>query len=138
MKQGPAHAPLTTPAGLGLACAAVLALAALSAPAQAHHSGAMFDNAKTVTINGAVKDFKWMNPHAYIEIVSMQPGGGQTVWSIECSTPNILVRRGWGMHSLKPGDMITVKAHPMRDGGPAAFLLNATLASGAVLKDHDY
>jgi hypothetical protein len=135
MNQSLARTPLKLSAALGLTAATVLALAA---PAQAHHSGAMFDNAKTLTIVGAVKDFKWMNPHAYIEVVSVQAGGAQTVWSIECSTPNILVRRGWGMHSLKPGDMITLKVHPLRDGGPAAFLLNATLAGGEVLKDHDY
>ena len=116
--------------------AACLILAA-AAPAQAHHSAAMFDQAKTVTITGAVKEFKWLNPHASIEVISME-GGVQKVWAVECSTPNILVRRGWSIHSLKPGDMVTVQAHPLRDGGQAGLVMTVTTASGEVLKDHDY
>jgi hypothetical protein len=116
----------------------VLALAAGSAPAFAHHSGAMFDQAKVVTLTGAVKEFKWVNPHASIELVTMGPTGGQLVWSIECSTPNILVRHGWSIHSLKPGDMVSLTAHPMRDGGQAGLVMAVTTSSGAVLKDHDY
>jgi hypothetical protein len=118
--------------------ALLLAVCALGAPAQAHHSAAMFDNTKTVTLTGAVKEFHWMNPHAVIEVVVVDAGGVQKVWNIECSTPNILVRRGWGLHSLKTGDMVTLKAHPMRDGGAAAFLLTLNTPAGAVLTDHDY
>ena len=114
-----------------------LGAVSLAAPAWAHHSAAMFDQGKTLTITGAVKDFKWLNPHASIEVVSME-GGTQKVWAIECSTPNILVRRGWSIHSLKPGDMVTVQAHPMRDGGQAGLAMTVTTPSGAVLKDHDY
>ena len=49
--------------------ASVLAAGALSAPAQAHHSFAMFDQARQVTVNGTVKEFQWTNPHAFIEVV---------------------------------------------------------------------
>ena len=118
---------------------AVLAAAfALCGPAQAHHSAAMFDTTKVVTITGAIKDIKWTNPHVYLEVVSAGAGGAQTLWSIECSPPSILVRRGWSARSLKAGDTITLKVNPLRDGGPAAYLLNVTTPSGAVLKDHDY
>jgi len=120
-------------AGLTLAASAL----ALAVPAQAHHSAAMFDQGKTVTITGAVKEFKWLNPHASIEVIAME-NGVQKVWAVECSTPNILVRRGWSIHSLKPGDMVTVLAHPMRDGGQAGLVMTVTTASGEVLKDHDY
>lgn len=123
--------------GAGALTALALGAASLAGPALAHHSAAMFDNGKTVTINGAVKEFKWANPHAMVEVVSMD-GGAQKVWSIECSTPNILVRKGWSIHSLKPGDMVTVAAHPMRDGGQAGLMMTLTTTAGAVLKDHDY
>ncbi|MEI9889294.1 MAG: DUF6152 family protein [Caulobacteraceae bacterium] len=117
--------------------AAVAGLLA-SAPAYAHHSAAMFDAAKTVTLTGAVKEFRWANPHAMIEMVTVDDKGAQVVWNVECSTPNILVRRGWSINSFKPGDMIKVTGHPMRDGGQAALMMNVTTASGASLKDHDY
>lgn len=109
-----------------------------AAPAFAHHSGAMFDAGKTVTITGAVKEYHWTNPHALIEVITTNAAGAQVVWNIECSTPNILVRKGWGAHSLKPGDQVSLTAHPLRDGGPAALVMALTTPSGAVLKDHDY
>ena len=118
--------------------AAVVAGLLASAPAYAHHSAAMFDAAKTVTLTGAVKEYKWANPHAMIAIVTVDDKGAQQVWNIECSTPNILVRKGWSINSFKPGDMIKVTGHPMRDGGQAALLMNVSTASGSVLKDHDY
>ena len=121
-----------------IAAALALGAALSAAPASAHHSGAMFDNAKTVTLTGAVKAFNWINPHASIEIMTNDPKAGQMLWSVECSTPNILVRKGWGAHSLKPGDMISITAHPLRDGGAGAVVLTVTTASGEVLKDHDY
>ena len=120
------------------AITAVLAGALASAPAYAHHSAAMFDATKTVTLTGAVKEYGWANPHAMIQMVSMDDKGVQTVWNIECSSPNILVRRGWSINSFKPGDMIKVVGHPLRDGGQAALMMNVTTASGAALKDHDY
>jgi hypothetical protein len=119
-----------------LLAAAVLAAAA--APASAHHSGAMFDQTKTVTLTGAVMDYKWVNPHTLIEMIVTDPAGKQVVWNVECSTPNILVRKGWAAHSLKPGDAITMTAHPTRDGSPAALVMAVTVPGGAVLKDHDY
>ena len=118
--------------------AALTVVCALSGPALAHHTAAMFDTNKTVTIGGAVKDIKWQNPHVYIEVVSSNPEASGKVWSIECSPPSILVRRGWSIHSLKDGDKISIQAHPLRDGGPAAYLMSVTTAGGAVLKDHDY
>ncbi len=118
--------------------AALAVVCALSGPALAHHTAAMFDINKTVTISGAIKDIKWQNPHVYIEVVSSDADSSGKVWSIECSPPSILVRRGWSIHSLKDGDKISIQAHPLRDGGPAAYLLNVTTAGGSVLKDHDY
>jgi hypothetical protein len=117
---------------------AAIAILALSAPAYAHHSAAMFDPAKTVTISGAIKDYRWSNPHTIIEVAAMGDKNVEQVWSFEGSTPNILVRKGWSIHSFKPGDSVTVQAHPMRDGGQAGLVMSITNGSGAVLKDHDY
>lgn len=117
--------------------AAVAAGLLASAPAYAHHSAAMFDAGKTVTISGAVKEYKWANPHAQIAVVTVDEKGAQQVWNMECSTPNILVRKGWSVHSFKPGDMVTIQAHPMRDGGQAGLLMTVSMA-GQTLKDHDY
>ena len=44
--------------------AIVLTLAAVAVPAVAHHSGAMFDDKKEVTVSGVVKEFQYTNPHS--------------------------------------------------------------------------
>jgi hypothetical protein len=119
---------------------AVLALASLltAQTASAHHSGAMFDGAKTLNITGTVKDFDWGNPHAWIHILAPGPDGQMVVWTIECSTINIIARKGWKPTSLKPGDKVTVSVRPARDGTTEGLILNVKLANGSVLYDHDY
>ena len=57
-----------------LAASAVLALGvtlSLGGAALAHHSFAMFDNDHQIKLVGTVTDFKWQNPHTYIEMESM-------------------------------------------------------------------
>ena len=58
-----------------LAAAAALVTASLSVGAAAHHSFAMFDMGKEVTVKGKVKKFQWTNPHAYIQLVSKDASG---------------------------------------------------------------
>ncbi len=115
---------------------ALLAAATLiPAAADAHHSAAMYDATKTVTLNGAIKDFHWMNPTRSSRCW-LQRGGRATDLNFECSTPNILVRGGWSIHSLKAGDMVSIQVHPMKDGGTAGIVLSVKTPSGEVLKDH--
>jgi Family of unknown function (DUF6152) len=40
----------------------------VAGPALAHHSFAMFDHTRTLTLKGTVTKFQWTNPHAYIEM----------------------------------------------------------------------
>jgi hypothetical protein len=119
---------------MGAAAAGLL----LAVPAYAHHSAAMFDATKTVTITGAVMEYKWANPHAMIAVLATDGKGAQTIWNVECSTPNILVRKGWSGTSFQVGDKVTILAHPMRDGGQAGLLMTVSTPNGATLKDHDY
>ena len=42
------------------------ALTAAALPAIAHHSGAMFDDKKEVTVTGVVKEFQYTNPHSWM------------------------------------------------------------------------
>jgi len=47
---------------------AVALVLLVAGSALAHHSFAMFDHTKTLTLRGAVTKFQWTNPHAYIEL----------------------------------------------------------------------
>jgi hypothetical protein len=116
---------------------AALAAAVACAPsAFAHHSGAQFDAARTVTVTGVVKAFDWTNPHTNVQVAAPGKGGGMETWEFECSSVNIIARHGWSRDALKPGDKVTVVAHPMKDGSSAGLLRTITLPGGKVLEDH--
>ena len=114
---------------LMLACAAA---ATMAAPALAHHSFAMFDQRKIMTLEGTVTQFQCTNPHAIIELDV--PNGGRTVhWSIELNSPNNLKRQGWTRTALKPGDRVVLRMNPLRDGHPGGLFLDVRLPNGRVL-----
>lgn len=124
-----------------MAIAGALAMAttvAMTGQAFAHHSAAMFDRTKTLTIDATVKAFRWSNPHATIEIVAPGGDGVERAWNVECSTPNILARKGWTAKSFKPGDKISLTMNPMKDGSAAGLLMTVTQADGHQLADHNY
>lgn len=99
-----------------------------SCPAFAHHSFAMFDNQKTVTIQGTVKEFQWTNPHSWVELMIKDPTTGASVdWSIEAGGPNGLEREGWTRHAAKPGDLAVITIHPLKDGRPGGSLIGMTV-----------
>ena len=107
---------------------------ALSAPAFAHHSPAAFEAQKTVTLVGTIKEFRWQNPHTWIE-VNVPDGKGQDVlWAIELTSPTYLVRAGWKSNTLKPGDKVTVVGRPLKSGeAGSAIFTSVTLADGRTL-----
>jgi hypothetical protein len=115
-----------------LALAASLAVAAAS-PALAHHSFAMFDRAKQVTLVGTVKDFQYTNPHSWLYLVVMTPSGSADEWTIEALSPNVLSRAGWKKNSLAAGQKVTVSINPLRDGTHGGNLISVTLPDGVTL-----
>jgi hypothetical protein len=104
-------------------------------PALAHHSMAGFDRAKTVTITGTVKQFKWANPHSWIDMEIPDGKGGVVDWNIEMTSPAVLIRAGWKSSVLKPGDKVTVQAHPQVSGEPGGIFVSVTTADGRTLTD---
>ena len=110
--------------------AAVLGAAAL--PTAAHHSFAMFDQTKVMALEGTVRQFQWANPHAFIEL-DVTARGRTKRWAIELNSPNNLTRQGWRRSSLKPGERVTVRIAPLRNGNPGGLFLDLRKADGTVL-----
>jgi Family of unknown function (DUF6152) len=105
--------------------------AAFAAPAAAHHSFAMFDAAKTVTVQGTVTEFEWVNPHSWLRIMVNDGKTGKPVpWTLELSSPSLLNTMGLQANSLKPGDRVSVTFHPMRDGSRGGQALQVVVTSG--------
>ena len=105
----------------------------IAVSAGAHHSGALWDSSKTVTLEGTVKQFQWSNPHCWIQLlvpVDGAAGGAQDEWSIEMAAPVQVLQGGWKPGTLKAGDRIRVSVHPARDGSRAGNFISATGADG--------
>jgi len=111
-----------------MAAAAILLAALPATPAAAHHSFAMFDQSKTVTLKGNVVEFQWTNPHSWIEL---QVGADK--WSIELNSPNNLTRQGWRRTVIKPGDAVTITINPLRNGMKGGLFNTITLPDGRML-----
>ena len=105
----------------------------VAAPLLAHHSGAGVDRTRTVTITGIVKDFRWTNPHSWIDLEVTDAKGTASVWSVEMNPPPFLVRAGWKSTTLKPGDKVSVTLNPIRSGEPGGIFVSVTLADGRTL-----
>jgi len=93
-------------------------------PLAAHHSAAMFDDTKVVELSGTVKALQWTNPHVWLQVV-VEDQGRATEWSFEGGSPNSLSRQGWRSTTFKPGDVVTVRLRPMKDGTAAGQFIGA-------------
>ena len=102
-------------------------------PLAAHHSPAAFDRTKEVKLAGTVKEFRWQNPHSWIEIAVPNERGEEVVWSVELTSPTYLVRAGWKSNTIKAGDKVTITGNPVRSGEPSAIFLSLTLQDGRTL-----
>ncbi len=108
-------------------------LIALPLAALAHHSGAMFDSTKSVTISGTITEFNWMNPHSSFKVEVAGADGKPEIWAIEMNAPANLIPLGWKRSTLKPGDKVTVTVRPLRDGKPGGSYMSVKLADGRVM-----
>ena len=112
----------------------MLGLLVGSAPVSGHHSAAVaYDVNKEITVQGVITEVKWENPHSWIYVDGKDAGGKVVKWRFEGATPNLLYRRGITPALLKPGVVVTIKAHPHRTE-TAGELTAVVAADGKVLK----
>jgi Family of unknown function (DUF6152) len=117
-----------------LKLALLTALICTSAPAAlAHHSFAMYDNSKSVALDGVVRSFKWGNPHGQI-ILTVVQRGTPVDYAIELSSLNSMSRQGWTRNSVRPGERVRVTIHPMKDGTNGGSFAGGVKADGTVLR----
>jgi hypothetical protein len=100
-----------------LAVAVTCGLVFGAATVAAHHSAAMFDHSKTVTIKGTAVELRWVNPHVSLSVNgTFKDGETPELWVLEMTSPGNLVRAGgWRRDAVKPGDHVEVQFSPHRD-----------------------
>jgi hypothetical protein len=116
----------------GLTCIALTGTALM-----AHHSvAANFDQSKSVSVTGTIKELDMRNPHSQITLQVAPPGGGSAVeWFIEWSDVNSLMRRSVPYEQLKVGDRVTITVSPSRRLPNVGYFRQAVLPGGKTLRD---
>jgi hypothetical protein len=97
---------------MGIAC---VFAALLCFPAFAHHSHAMYDDARTVTITGTVVSFDWTNPHCWLNVTVADQTGGSAQWAIELGSTASLAQEGWRPKTVAAGDSVSVVLRPLKE-----------------------
>jgi len=106
----------------GVAAAALTGLGV--SPAFAHHSFAMYDQTKSVTMTGVMYQFVAQANHAELHFYLVGPDGhlqkgadGKNVaYGVEMAGAAAVAEQGITADSMKAGTIISVKVNPMRDG----------------------
>jgi hypothetical protein len=99
-------------------------------PALSHHSHAMFDHGKEVTVTGTVTEFVFRNPHVFLYVDVKGENGDVVNYWVEMSNLPNMIRRGIGQTTFKPGDTVTVHLHPLRDGRPGGSYVTIVAPDG--------
>jgi Family of unknown function (DUF6152) len=99
-------------------CALTASLLMVSAPTRAHHSTAMYDQTRAITLTGTVTEFRLTNPHIQILFDVKSDQGTIEHWSSIGDNPVNLRRKGWNRNTIKPNDQITITGYPAKDGRP--------------------
>ncbi|MGI4880912.1 MAG: DUF6152 family protein [Janthinobacterium lividum] len=112
---------------------AATSLALLGTAVEAHHSAAMFDQAKVVTLSGTVKEFQWTQPHGWVVLAVAPTTGGPSEWRVETGAPTQMIKMGIEKNDLPVGAKVVLRIHPLRDGRPAGAMIDGTKADGSPL-----
>jgi hypothetical protein len=104
--------------------------------AAAHHSYAMFDGSRTVTVTGTVAKLEWVNPHVFVWVYvpNAASATGYDLYAFENGSPNVLLRRGWSKETFASGEAVAVTYWPLADGRPGGHFAVATRADGSVVR----
>ena len=105
--------------------AAILLAGMMTAPVSGHHgTAASYDGSKQVTITGKVTEFWWHNPHSALFVDVTNDKGERINWSIEMSSPGVLLRAAWTRRTFVAGDAVSIVVNPSRAGTPVGVCLN--------------
>jgi hypothetical protein len=101
-----------------------LVMLSVATGAAAHHSPALYDFQKTITVDGSVAKYEWSNPHVYIFIRSTT-NADDRLWEVEAGSPTMMERTGWFKDSLRVNDRVVIQVNPARNPARRVALLRS-------------
>ena len=115
-----------------IACFVMFAVA-LVRPSFAHHSTALYDTTKAVTIKGVVTSVDWRNPHVRIHLDVIGADHHTFNWDVETWGVGQMSVRGLTNGFLKPGDHVSTDVFVAKDGNLRAVVHTLTLPDGRTM-----
>jgi hypothetical protein len=103
----------------------IVALAVSVSSLLAHHSSAMFDQTRTITVEGVVKKWELTNPHSWLWVEVKEKDGKTVIWGFEAEGPSTLQRAGIHPTDFKPGTKLKISGNPMKNGEKEAIWISA-------------
>ena len=99
-------------------------------PSFAHHGNAAYDTTKTVTVQGTITDFQFINPHVMVFFEAKNDKSNIEKWQGELTSPNHLMRTGWTRETLKPGYQVTFGGLRAKSGATTLWITKVVAADG--------
>src|SRR5262245_57257950 len=108
-----------------IAAGTLLSTALCVMPALSHHSFAMYDQEKTITLTGVVKQFVAQANHAELHFYLVAPDrkglvkgadGKYVEWGVEMAGAAAVAQQGITATTFGAGTVFSVKVNPLRDG----------------------
>ncbi len=99
--------------------------------AGAHHSSrGVYDDERTVEVQGVVERVAWNNPHVRFWIRGRSDTGTDALWEVEGASVAMLSRKGITRDALEAGDPIRVAGNPAIRDVPEMYVTNVLLPDG--------
>lgn len=119
-----------------LSLAALLCAAALTVPAQAHHSHNNYAISDFTLLEGTVKQVHLVVPHSWVYVEVKDEKGEPQMWALEATGPNGLLNNGIKREDVRVGDLIKIRCHRLRDGSNGCLLGFITPMHGDMARGH--
>ena len=119
---------------LRVVAALVISVEALGA----HHAfSPVYDEKQVITVEGAVTQFRFVNPHAMMFMDVTDAAGNVVKWTVEFAGRLNLSEVGWTPESIRAGERVTVSGNPTWTRSSRLFFRRIVRADGTVLLPGD-
>jgi hypothetical protein len=99
----------------------VVCAVCLTSTASAHHSHGQYGETFK-DIQGVVKEVHLLTPHSWIYLEVKDAKGEPQLWALEGTSRTGLEKIGVTRESIKAGDTVKARCHPLRDGTNGCLL----------------
>lgn len=100
----------------------------------AHHAfSPVYDQKQSITVEGVVTQFRFVNPHTMIFMDVTDESGKVAEWVVEAHGRLSLSEVGWAPESIQAGERLTVTGNPSWAGDQRMFFQRIVKADGSEL-----